>query len=63
MTYKELAAKIALLTDEQQDMTVTIMDGYDEYWGAGLAITGPVADVLDANHPFLRPVRNLNPED
>lgn len=53
MTYKELARKIAAMTEEQKNCDVTIIDNEDEYFAATLTFTENVADVLDPNHPVI----------
>lgn len=52
MTRKKLAAIIAAMTDEQQDMDVTVCIGDGEYYAAEYS-TADTDGVLDDDHPFL----------
>lgn len=57
LTYRELGAAIATMTEEQLNMDVTIStetEGEDgEYYKAELMVTVE-PDVLDAHHPYLK---------
>lgn len=54
LTYRQLAAHIAVMDDEQKDSDVTVhCTEMDEWFQAiGYDIT-EVDDVIDKNHPFL----------
>ena len=54
MTYRELAAFLSTLSEEQLNMDVTVYDTQqDEYFmSAGLSVVADT-DVLDDNHPVI----------
>jgi len=54
VTYRELVAELAWLTNEQLDSTVTVQLGEsDEYLPAVFGICGEDQSVLDENHPII----------
>lgn len=53
MTYKQLAAKIAKLTPEQQNSDVTIHATKQDEYVAITALEESSTDVLDEGHPIL----------
>ena len=54
MTYRELAAFLGTLSDEQLNMDVTVYDTQqDEYFMSGGVTIETDTDVLDANHPVI----------
>lgn len=54
MTYKELAAMIGIMNDEQQSCDATVyLSETDEYLPVNKVGVQDEDDVLDKNHPFL----------
>ena len=54
MTYKQLANKLRLLTDEQQECDVNVyVGGQDEYYPIDELTVSEDSDVLDVGHPII----------
>ena len=62
MTFRELAASIATMSEEQKDCDLTVELGItDECIPAELRICGSNHDSLDVNHPFIYVPGHANP--
>ena len=55
LTFRDLAARIAKMSDEEKDMSVSVfVSDVDEYYPAqDVLIASDLDDVLDEGHPFI----------